>query len=128
MSHDYVDNVVLKDLSFRVMSAAFEVHNALGFGFLENVYERALLKELLLRGISAETQKEIKVSYKGEEVGSYYADIVVNNEMILELKAAEYLNRLHEAQILNYLKATGYKLGLLINFGKEKVEYKRFIL
>jgi GxxExxY protein len=128
MPDDHTDNLVLKDISFRVMSAAFEVHNTLWFGFLENVYERALLKELHLRDISVEAQKEIKVSYKGEEVGSYYADIVVNNEMILELKAAEYLNRLHEAQILNYLKATGFKLGLLINFGKEKVEYKRLVL
>ena len=128
MSDDHQEHVVLKDLSFRIMSAAFEVHNTLGFGFLENVYERAMLEELKLRDISAESQKEIKVRYKGKEVGSYFADIVVNDDMILELKASEYLNKIHEAQILNYLKATGFKLGLLVNFGKEKVEYKRFVL
>jgi GxxExxY protein len=128
MADDQLSNVILKDLSYRVMSAAFEVHNSLGYGFLEHVYERALLKELHLRGVPAEAQKEIKVFFKGEEVGSYYADIVVNNEMIMELKAVENLNRHHEAQLLNYLKATGFKLGLLINFGKEKVEYKRFVL
>ncbi|SRR6266568_1019346 len=128
MSDDFSTNVILKDLSFQIMAAAFEVHNTLGFGFLENVYEKALLKEFHLRGIRAEAQREMKVFYKNEEVGSYFPDIVVNDEVIIELKAVENLNRNHEAQVLNYLKGTGYKLGLLINFGKEKVESKRLVL
>lgn len=121
-------DIIFKELSFQIMAAAFEVHNTLGFGFLENVYQKALLKELQLRGIPTEPQKEVKVFYKEEEVGLYFPDIVVNGAIIIELKAVETLNRMHEAQILNYLKGTGYKLGLLINFGKERVESKRLVL
>ncbi len=128
MQNDKMADVIMKDLSFQIMAAAFEVHNTLGFGYLENVYKNALLKELLWRGIKAEAQTEIKVFYKGEEVGIYYPDIVVNNEIIIELKAVEALNKVHEAQVLNYLKGTGYKLGLLINFGRERVESKRLVL
>ena len=120
-------DVVYKELSYQIMAAVFEVYNTLGFGFLEKVYERALLKELCLRGILVEAQKEIKVFYKGEEVGTYFADLVVNNEILLELKAVESLNNLHKAQVLNYLKATGFKLGLLINFGRERVQYERLV-
>ena len=120
-------DVVYKELSYQIMAAVFEVYNTLGFGFLEKVYERALLKELCLRGILVEAQKEIKVFYKGEEVGTYFADLVVNNEILLELKAVESLNNIHKAQVLNYLKATGFKLGLLINFGRERVQYERLV-
>ena len=122
-----MDKVIHKDLSYEIMAAVFEVHNTLGFGFLEKVYERALLKELELREIPVETQKEIKVYYKGDEIGTYFADLVVNDEILLELKAVENINSIHKAQVLNYLKATGLKLGLLINFGKERVEYKRLV-
>ena len=121
-------NVVYKELSYQIMAAVFEVHNTLGFGFLEKVYERALLKELCLRGISVEAQKEIKVYYKGDEIGTYFADLVVNNEILLELKAVDNLNNTHKAQVLNYLKATCLKLGLLINFGRERVECERLVL
>lgn len=121
-------SVVYKNLSFNVMAAVYEVHNTLGFGFLEKVYERALCKELCDRKIPVETQKEIKVYYKGDEVGTYFADLVVNDEILLELKVVESLNNFHKAQMLHYLKATGFKLGLLINFGKERVEYKRLVL
>jgi GxxExxY protein len=121
-------DVIYKDLSYKIMSAVFEVHNILGVGFLEKVYENALLKELALRGLSVEAQKEIKVFYKEEgEVGLYFADAVVNGEILLELKAVESLSNLHKAQVLNYLKATGLKLGLLINFGKERIEYQRLV-
>ena len=121
-------DVVYKELSYQIMAAVFEVHNTLGFGFLEKVYERALLKELRLREIPVEAQKEIKVFYKEDEIGTYFADLVVNGEILLELKAVEGLSNIHKAQVLNYLKATGLKLGLLINFGKERVEYERLVL
>jgi len=121
-------DVVYKELSYQIMAAVFEVHNTLGFGFLEKVYERALLKELRLRGIQVEAQKEIKVFYKKDEIGTYFADLVVNNEILLELKAVEGLDNIHKAQVLNYLKATGLKLGLLINFGRERVQYERLLL
>lgn len=120
-------DIVYKELSYQIMAAVFEVYNTLGFGFLEKVYERALLKELCLRGIPVEAQKEIKVFYKGEEVGTYFADLVVNGEILLELKAVESLNNIHKAQVLNYLKATDLKLGLLINFGRERVQYERLV-
>lgn len=117
-----------KELSYEVMAAVFEVHNTLGHGFLEHVYQNALMVELGLRGIPAEAQKELTVRFKGVEVGRYCADIVVNGKLILELKAVESLCNAHEAQLLNYLKGTGLRLGVLINFGKERVESKRFVL
>ncbi|MBE0596080.1 MAG: GxxExxY protein [Desulfuromonadales bacterium] len=120
--------VVYRDLSYEVMAAVFEVQNTLGSGFLEKVYENALLVELKGRGILAEAQKEIQVIYKGVQVGSYYADLLVNNEIIVELKSTEAISKTHEAQLLNYLKATGMKLGLLINFGKTRLEHKRFVI
>lgn len=128
MSNDTMSELLLKDTSFQIIAAVYEVHNVLGFGFLENVYQKALLKELRLRGLKADAQKEIKVLYKDEDVGSYYADIVVNDEIILELKAVDCLTKAHESQLLNYLKGTGMKLGFLINFGKDKAVYKRMVL
>ena len=119
--------LVLEELSYQVISAVFEVHNELGPGFLEKVYERALVKEFELRNMFVETQKEIQVSYKNEIVGSYFADILVDGQMIVELKAVAALSPLHEAQLLNYLKATGIKLGFLINMGAHQVEYKRMV-
>jgi GxxExxY protein len=128
MSDDQMSELIFKDVTFQIIAAVIEVHKILGFGFLENVYEKALLKELTLRGLNAESQREIKVTYKNEEVGSYFADIVVNGEIILELKSVEHLTNIHKAQLLNYLKGTGSRLGFLINFGKEKAEYKRLVL
>lgn len=122
------ESMLYKELSYEIMSAVFEVHNTLGPGFLEKVYENALIAELLLRGIFAVAQQSLVVKYKGIEVGNYCADIVVNGQILLELKVVESLSRAHEAQILNYLKATGLELGILINFGKERVESKRFVL
>lgn len=122
------DNMLYRELSYEVMSAIFEVHNTLGPGFLEKVYENALMVEFGLRGIPAEAQKPLTVRFKGTEVGSYSADIVVNSKMILELKAVEAFSKAYEAQVLNYLKGTGFKLGVLVNFGKERVESKRFVL
>ena len=120
-------DIVYKKLSYEIMSAVFEVHNVLGSGFLEKVYENALIKELGIRGVSVESQKEISVSYKGDRVGSYYADLLVDGKIIIELKSVDKLTRLHEAQLINYLKATGLKLGYLINMGAKSVEYKRLV-
>jgi len=119
--------IIYEELSFQLMSAVFEVHNVLGSGFLEKVYENALVEEFGMRDIPVETQKQIAVSYKGSNAGSYYADMLVDGKIIIELKAVEKLTRLHEAQLLNYLKATGIKLGYLINMGGKSVEYKRFV-
>jgi len=119
--------IIYEELSFQVMSAVFEVHNVLGSGFLEKVYEHALLKEFGIRGIPVEGQKEILVSYKGDNIGLYYADILVDDKIIIELKSIVKLTQLHEAQLLNYLKATGIKLGYLINMGSNSVEYKRLV-
>jgi GxxExxY protein len=118
----------LDDLTYQINGAIYEVNKELGSGFLEKVYENALMKELAIRGIKAEAQYPITVFYKGDCVGEYCADIVVNRSIILELKTVEQLKGIHEAQILNYLKATGYKLGLLVNFTYPKAEIRRFIL
>ena len=116
-----------KELTYQIIGAAFEVYKLLGYGFLEKVYENALIKELQLRGLHATDQYPIKVIYKDAEVGDYYADILVEDKVIVELKTGEAFNPIHEAQLLNYLKATGIKVGLLINFGPKKCEYKRFV-
>ena len=122
------DDLILGHVSFEILSAAFEVHNTLGSGFLEKVYQNAMVFEMAGRSLKVDTQKEIQVFYKNNLVGSYYADLMVNEEVIVELKAVETLIKSHEAQLLNYLKATKIKLGLLINFGKDRVEHKRFVL
>ena len=118
----------INDLTYQIRGAVFEVNRILGFGFLEKVYEKALIIELLVRGLRAESQVPINVSYKNEVVGEYFADIVVEGQVIIELKAVDQLQKIHEAQLLNYLKATGYKMGLLINFSHPKAEIKRFVV
>ena len=118
----------INEITYAINGAIFEVNRILGHGFLEKVYEKALLVELRQRGLKAENQVPIKVKYKGTEVGEYFADIVVEGQVILELKAVDSLQSIHEAKLLNYLKATGYKIGLLINFTHPKAEIKRFIL
>ena len=114
-------------ITYEINGAVFEVNRLLGPGFLEKVYENALLLELRARGLSAESQVPIKVRYKGDVVGDYFADIIVENAVILEIKAVDRLLKIHEAQILNYLKATDYRIGLLINFTYPKAEIKRFV-
>ena len=110
-----------------VIAAFYEVYNELGYGFLERVYENALMMELWDRGLKVERQKRILVHYKGEVVGEHFLDIVVENCVICELKAVRELAHEHEAQIINYLKATEIELGLLLNFGpKPKVKRKLF--
>lgn len=116
-----------KDITEAVIGAAFEVYNHLGYGFLESVYERAMKVELEARGLEAETQAEIRVRYKGVEVGFFRADILVNGCVLVELKVAADYSPADEAQLLNELKATGIRVGLLINFGRHKVVFKRFV-
>jgi GxxExxY protein len=117
----------LNEITYVINGAVFEVNRVLGAGFLEKVYERALVKELRLRGLNAEPQFPIQIKYKDEIVGDYFADIVVEGKVIVELKAVDELAGIHEAQLLNYLKATGYKMGLLVNFKHPKAEIKRFV-
>lgn len=116
-----------KDVTGVIIGAAFEVYNVLGYGFLERVYQRAMQVELQRGGFHAEIEAEIRVMYKGVEVGFYKADLWVNNCVMVELKAAKSYTQENEPQLLNELKATGVKVGLLINFGRTKVEFKRFV-
>ena len=110
-----------------IIGAAFEVYNILGYGFLEKVYQRAMQVELIKRGHKAECEHNIKVKYKGILVGEYAADLLVDDVVIVELKVAPEYNPKDEAQLLNQLKATEKEVGLLINFGREEVEFKRFV-
>ena len=116
-----------KDITEQIISAAFEVYRVLGYGFLEKVYQRAMQVELQLRGLNADIESHIHVIYKGVEVGPYRADILVNECVIVELKVAKAFCTEDEPQLLNDLKATGIKVGLLIIFGRTKVEFKRFV-
>jgi len=120
-------DILFKDLSYDVMSAVFEVHNILGPGFKESLYENALCYELTLRGTPFKNQHPIEVRYKGLTVGTHVLDVLVNDEIILELKAVSALDEIHEAQLLSYLKSTGLSLGILINFGQARVVYKRMV-
>jgi len=113
-----------EDLTDKIIKAFYKVNNTLGFGFLEKVYENAMAIELRKLGMHVEKQKNIKVYYEQEEIGDYYADLLVNHLVIVELKAAESLCEEHEAQLINYLKATPIEVGLLLNFGK-KAEFRR---
>ncbi len=115
------------EITEKILGAAFEVHNTLGCGFLEKVYENALIEELRLRGVKVEAQKEIQVFYKNKKVGTYIADLVIEGKVIVGLKAVESISTVHMAQVLNYLKASGYEVGLILNFAKTKLEYQRFV-
>jgi GxxExxY protein len=118
----------VNDITYAVNGAVFEVNKVLGSGFLEKVYEKALLIELRTRGFKAEGQMPIKVFYKEEIVGEYIADIFVEGKVVVEIKSVERLEKVHEAQLLNYLKATGVQVGLLVNFRHPKAEIKRLVL
>ncbi len=118
----------IESLTEHVLAAIFEVSNTLGAGFLEKVYERALLRELALRGIPAIAQVSFAVAYKGQSVGEYFADILVEDVLVIELKCVERLANEHTAQCLNYLRASGRTVCLLVNFQRPKVEWKRIAL
>jgi GxxExxY protein len=117
----------LSELTEKVIGAVFEVSNTLGAGFLEKVYERALVRELALRGVKAEAQVGLTVKYKGDDVGQYVADLLVEDVLVVELKCVAQLSNEHGAQCLNYLRASGRRLCLLVNFQKSKAEYKRIV-
>jgi len=121
------DKIVYKDLSYKLVGLAIQVRKELGFGFLEKVYENALMVLLRENGIFAQQQMSIKVQFHGQIIGDYVADILVENSIILELKALDKLLPIHDAQVLNYLKATGIKLAILLNFGKDSLEHKRLV-
>src|SRR5438874_11078320 len=116
-----------EETTSKIIGAAFEVHNQLGYGFLERVYQRALQVELLRRGESAEIEKRIQVQYKGVVVGDYDADLIVDNCVAVEIKVSPQYDKRDEAQLLNELRATGLKVGVLLNFGRTKVEFKRLV-
>jgi len=113
------------DLCGNVIGAAMTVHSTLGAGFLESVYQNALLWELRKAGLRAETQRPITVRYDGQIVGAFVADLLVNDELIVELKVALAIAKVREVQLVNYLAATGLDEGLLLNFGTERLEFKK---
>jgi GxxExxY protein len=124
-----MSNILFKEESFKIIGACMEVHKELGSGFSEPVYQEALAIELSKQDVPFEKEKELSIIYKGIPlVKKYFADFICYDKIILELKALNKLTAEHEAQILNYLKATGIKLGLLINFGETSLKSKRLIL
>jgi GxxExxY protein len=117
----------LETLAEAVIGAAYEVSNVLGAGFLEKVYERALLQELSVRGVKVVTQAPFPIAYKGKHVGTYSADLVVEERLLVEVKCVEQFSKEHLAQCINYLKASGLHLALLINFRRSRVDWKRVV-
>jgi GxxExxY protein len=124
---EHPDKLLHREITEKIIGAAFEVHGELGYGFLERVYERALQVELIRRRSSAEIEKRVQVRYKEVVVGDYDSDLVVDDCVLVELKVNPQYDRRDEAQLLNVLKATGLKVGVLVNFGRTKAEYKRLV-
>ena len=118
--------ILEKELTSKIIKAFYNVYNTLGYGFLEKVYERAMIIELKKFGMKCESQKPINVYYEDEEVGEYFADILIEKRVIVELKAVESIVKKHETQLYNYLKATNVEVGLLMNFGEEAI-FKRMV-
>ncbi len=114
-----------KELTEKIIGCAYRVYNKMGFGFLESVYEKCLMIELKKAGLHAESQVPINVEYEGEVVGEFVADILVEDAVILELKSVKRIIRAYEIQLVNYLTATGKDIGLILNFGEQKVDVKR---
>ncbi len=119
--------IIYEDLSYQIMGAIFEVHKELGPGFLESVYEKALLLELTSRGMKVDVEKVFDLTYKGKKVGTHRLDLIVENKVVVELKTVERFAAHHTAQLLSYLKASGHRLGILVNFSKAKVESRRVV-
>ena len=118
----------INELTYAINGAIFEVNKVLGPGFLEKVYEKALLLEFRPRDLKAESQVAINVIYKGDVVGEYLADMLVEDRVIIEIKTVENLGKIHEAQLLNYMKATGIQVGILVNFRHPKAQIRRMVL
>ena len=125
MNRIKTESLLHEELSDKVLGACFEVAHELGAGFLESVYEKALMVTLRQKGLQAEAQVPLTVKFRGVIVGEFYADILVERKLIIELKSVSALRPEHQAQVINYLKATGIEVGLLINFGNPKLEYRR---
>src|ERR1019366_3914768 len=123
----HTDEIDLNGLSERIIGCAFTVMNTLGVGFLEKVYENALAHELHKAGLSVAQQRSVTVNYDGVVVGEYFADLLVEGTLLVELTAVKALDRVHSAQCLNYLKASGLRVCLLINFGNPRLEIKRLV-
>ena len=121
-------NIIYRDLSYQIMAAIFEVHKELGPGFLESVYKKALVLELTNRGMKVRVEEVVDLAYKGKKVGTHRLDLVVEDKIVLELKTVERFAPNHTAQLLSYLKASGYRLGILVNFSKAKVESRRVVM
>ncbi len=121
-------NYLESSLTEKIIQSAIEVHKVLGVGFLENVYESALLKELSQKNLKYESQKLIEIFYKGEKVGEHRIDLIVEGKVIVELKSVKSFEDIHRAQLISYLNATKIRLGLLINFGKSKIDVDRIII
>ncbi|MBK8147837.1 MAG: GxxExxY protein [Acidobacteria bacterium] len=121
------EKVLYPELSYRIVGLAMQVHRELGYGFLEKVYENSLMVLLRKNSIEAEQSVDIKVRFQGVIVGDYESDIIVDRKIILELKSAKSISGAHRAQTLNYLKATGFRLGILLNFGQNGLESERLI-
>jgi GxxExxY protein len=117
--------MLMENMTQKIIGCAFRVYNRIGFGFLESVYEKCLLIELRKAGLSAESQKPIAVMYDEAIVGEFVADVLVEDAIIVELKSIRRIDTAHEAQLVNYLVATGKDIGLLLNFAERKVEVKR---
>lgn len=120
--------LVYKELTAKIIQAFFEVHNTLGPGYLESIYQNALKIELERIGLQCMTERVVEIFYRNKKVGEHRIDLVVNGKVIIELKAVSGFHPVHQAQVISYLKATGLRVALLVNFGKDKVVYKRFVL
>ncbi len=118
--------MIHEEITEKILKACFEVNNELGNGFLESVYEKALVIVLTEMGLKVQTQIPLKVMFRGQTVGEFFPDIIVEDRVIVELKAVKALAPEHLAQVMHYLKATGIEVGLLVNFGSSKLEYRRF--
>jgi GxxExxY protein len=125
MSRAVGADVLHPELSYKIMEIVFQVHNTLGPGFTEDIYEEATVHDLETQGTPFERQKTIQVKYKGRVVGTYRLDLIIDGKIILELKAVSTLNDVFKQQLLSYLKATGLRLGILVNFGGKRVESVR---
>ncbi|WP_281227185.1 GxxExxY protein [Flavobacterium aquiphilum] len=119
-------DILYKEISDSILKAYYAVYNQLGYGFLEKVYQNAMYFELKSKGLKVEAQKQIKVYFKNQLVGEYFADLLIEDKVIVELKACELLMNAHVAQTMNYLKATKIEIGLVLNFGEEP-EFKRIV-